>query len=242
MSSLLNKVLDFVGWEAVEEEEAQHENIEPAQPNIQSINSKKQNSKVVSLHTSSQFKVVIMRPENFEDAGDICEHLKSNKPVVINLENLDKDFAQRILDFLSGGVCALDGNVQKVSTGIFVIAPPNVDLMSEFKDELRNKATFPWARWLSMFIIGSVILYIVGIFKWLVIIWVISSWIPNLSENRFIMGLGQVIEPILTPIRNEISKLMNGKQTMIDFSVIVLFLLIYVVELLVSRIFSIGVY
>jgi cell division inhibitor SepF len=87
-----------------------------------------------------------MQPENFDDAQEICEHLKNKKPVVINLEDLDKEFGQRILDFLSGGVCSLDGSIQKVSNGIFVIAPNNVDIMSEFKNELTNKAIFPWAR------------------------------------------------------------------------------------------------
>lgn len=150
--SVLNKVLDFVGWE-VEDEEQEHEmsrnenSALQVQPNPQTVKSKTPQGKVVNIHTQQQFKVVIMKPENFEDAREVCEHLKNKKPVVINLLDLDKEFAQRILDFLSGGVCALEGIIQKVSQGIFVIAPSNVDVMGEFKDELRNKsALFPWVR------------------------------------------------------------------------------------------------
>ena len=53
--------------------------------------------------------------------------------------------ARRIVDFLSGAVYALDGNIQKVSNGIFLIAPYNVGIMGDFKDELRNKGIFPWS-------------------------------------------------------------------------------------------------
>jgi cell division inhibitor SepF len=152
--SVLNKVLDFVGWEVEEEEveqeqpmtrsDSSHLNV---QPNLQGSKAKGPSSKVVNIHTQQPFKVVIMKPENFEDAREVCEHLKNKKPVVVNLLELEKEFAQRILDFLSGGVCALEGVVQKVSQGIFVIAPNNVDVMGEFKDELRNKsALFPWVR------------------------------------------------------------------------------------------------
>jgi cell division inhibitor SepF len=87
-----------------------------------------------------------VQPENFEDARDVCEHLKSKKPTIINLEDIGKDVAQRIVDFLSGSVYALDGDIQKISAGIFIIAPSNVDIMGEFKDELKNRGIFPWAK------------------------------------------------------------------------------------------------
>lgn len=151
MAKLLNKMLNFVGWESEEEEntEEEQETIreEQHQP-TQFLHStlKKQQNKVVNIHSSSQLKVVIVQPENFEDARDICDHLKNKKPVIINLEEIDKESAQRIVDFLSGSVYALDGDIQKVSAGIFLIAPNNVDIMGEFKDELKNKGVFPWVK------------------------------------------------------------------------------------------------
>jgi cell division inhibitor SepF len=149
MAKILNKMLNFVGWESEEEEiteeqEALKEDI--IQPQFLQNNSKKQQNKVVNIHSANQFKVVIMQPEAFDDAQDICDHLKNKKPIVINLEGVEKEGAQRIIDFLSGSVYALDGNIQKVSAGIFLIAPNNVDIMGDFKDELRNKGAFPWIK------------------------------------------------------------------------------------------------
>lgn len=101
-------------------------------------------NKVVNIHATTQLKVVVMQPENFEDARDIADHLKTKKPVIINLEGLDSDVARRVVDFLSGAVYGLDGNIQKVAAGIFLIAPYNVSIMGDFKDELKNKGLFNW--------------------------------------------------------------------------------------------------
>lgn len=150
MAKMLNKMLNFVGWEAEEDEDMmeEHEDIKEQAQENQFIPSsqKKQQNKVVNIHSSSQFKVVIMQPETIDDAQDICDHLKNKKPVVVNLEDIDKEAAQRIVDFLSGSVYALDGSIQKVSAGIFVIAPNNVDIMGDFKEELRSKGVFPWIK------------------------------------------------------------------------------------------------
>lgn len=151
MAKLFNKVLNFVGWEAEEEEEEVVEEQEETkeeyqQPQFMQQGAKKYQNKVVNIHSASQFKVVIMQPETFEDAQDICDHLKNKKPIVVNLEEVEKETARRIVDFLSGSVYALDGNIQKVSNGIFLIAPHNVDVMGDFKEELRNKGVFPWAK------------------------------------------------------------------------------------------------
>ena len=155
MAKLLNKMLNFVGWETEEEEEMfeedeimKDEKEEVAQPQFLSHIGKKQpQAKVVNIHTANQFKVVIMQPEAYDDAQDVCEHLKSKKPIIVNLEDLEKETAQRIIDFLSGSVYALDGNIQKVSNGIFIVAPCNVDIMGDFQEEITtNKAVFPWMR------------------------------------------------------------------------------------------------
>ena len=97
---------------------------------------------MVNIHATTQLKVVVMQPENFEDAKGIAEHLKAKKPVIINLESLDSDIARRVVDFLSGAVFGLDGNIQKVASGIFLIAPYNVSIMGDFKSELQSKGLF----------------------------------------------------------------------------------------------------
>jgi cell division inhibitor SepF len=148
MSGFINKALDFLRWEVEEdrEEEVDMEKDETNKPEIITSNAKRTSGKVVNIHTNNQFKVIIIQPETIDDAQEICDHLKSKKAVVVNLEGLGKEEAQRIVDFLSGAVYALDGGIQKVSYGIFVIAPNNVDLMGEFKEELKSKGVFPWIK------------------------------------------------------------------------------------------------
>ncbi len=100
--------------------------------------------KIVNIHTTTQLKVVVVHPMAFEDSKEIADHLKTKKPIVVNLENIDRDVAKRIIDFLSGAVYSLDGNIQKISNGIFLIVPYNMGIMGDFKDELRNKVAFPF--------------------------------------------------------------------------------------------------
>lgn len=149
--SLVNKMLNLIGFET--EEDYEEELLNSGEfGNSTSFDADESETldggkrgKVVKIHTTAQLKLVVMQPETFEDARDIANHLKSKKPVVMNLESVDREVARRIVDFLSGAVYALDGNIQKVSNGIFLIAPYNVGIMGDFKDELRNKGIFPWS-------------------------------------------------------------------------------------------------
>ena len=100
--------------------------------------------KIVNIHTTTQLKVVVVQPVTFEDSKEIADHLKTKKPIVVNLESIDREVAKQIIDFLSGAVYALDGNIQRISNGIFLIVPYNMGIMGDFKDELRNKVVFPF--------------------------------------------------------------------------------------------------
>lgn len=151
--SIVNKMLNLIGFESADED-YEDELIENSTADTvhsaydddenETVETGGKRNKVVKIHTTAQLKLVVMQPESFEDARDIANHLKSKKPVVMNLESVERDVARRIVDFLSGAVYALDGNIQKVSNGIFLIAPYNVGIMGDFKDELRNKGIFPW--------------------------------------------------------------------------------------------------
>lgn len=99
-------------------------------------------SKVVNINTTAQLKVVVVQPLSYNDASEIAEHLKSKKPVVVNLEKLDKATASRIFDFLSGAVFALDGNMQKVSNGILLVVPNTMGIMGDFSDDLKTQGLF----------------------------------------------------------------------------------------------------
>lgn len=140
-----DKVLKWIGFSNEYDEEQEEFFEQPAQleDDDEPVIPTGKRGKVVNIHTTTQLKVVVMQLQNFDDAKDIADHLKNKKPVVINLEKLEKDVARRVVDFLSGVVYGVDGNIQKVASGIFLLAPYNVGIMGDFKDEL--KKGFPWS-------------------------------------------------------------------------------------------------
>lgn len=79
-------------------------------------------------------EVCVVKPTAFEDAREITETLLSNRTVVLNLEGLDVEIAQRIIDFASGSCFAMRGNLQKISHYIFIITPASVDVSGDFSD------------------------------------------------------------------------------------------------------------
>lgn len=143
MSTILSKVQEFFGMEP-DEELIEEEIPQPAPEPVGKTNFTPRKGKVVNIHTTTQLKVVVLTPESFDEAREIADNLKAKRPVVINLEGLEKDIARRIVDFLSGAVYSLDGNIQKISSGIFLVAPYNVGIMGDFRDELKNTGVFPW--------------------------------------------------------------------------------------------------
>ena len=102
-------------------------------------------SKVVSMPTPQQVRMVITQPTSFEQSEEICGFLKEKKSVIVNLEYVNKDVARRIVDFISGGVYALDAHIQKVSNSIFLIAPINYEITNEMaREEIKNKLSVSW--------------------------------------------------------------------------------------------------
>ena len=87
-------------------------------------------------------KVVLVKPERFENASEIADHLKEKRTVVINLESTNKDIARRLIDFLSGVAYAGDGKIKKVSANTYIITPYSVDIMGDLIDELENNGLY----------------------------------------------------------------------------------------------------
>ena len=102
--------------------------------------SKKNYGKVVHMKSiqggAGKMELRVIRPKTYEDSREICDTLSGAMPVVLNLEGLNADLAQRILDFTSGSVYAMNGNLQKVTNYIFVITPSNVDISGNFDEML----------------------------------------------------------------------------------------------------------
>lgn len=107
----------------------------------------KTNSKITPMRSikrqANGMEVCVIKPTSVEDSREITETLLGNRTVVLNLEGLDVEIAQRIIDFTSGSCFAINGNLQKVSNYIFIISPPNVDISGDFQDILDGAFNVP---------------------------------------------------------------------------------------------------
>lgn len=99
-------------------------------------------NKVVNINATTQLKVVLVKPERFENASEIADHLKEKRTVVINLESTNKDIARRLIDFLSGVAYAGEGKIKKVAANTYIITPYHVDIMGDLIDELENNGLY----------------------------------------------------------------------------------------------------
>ena len=98
--------------------------------------------KVVNIHATTQLKVVLVKPERFEAASEIADHLKEKRTVVVNLESTHKDIARRLIDFLSGVAYAGEGKIKKVAANTYLITPYSVDIQGDLIDELENNGLY----------------------------------------------------------------------------------------------------
>ena len=150
--ALMNKVFDLFGMDQAEQEDYEDEDVYDYE-NEDEVEDKKifgrRNNKVVNMPQSQSqaIKMVISQPTNFEQSDEICSFLKEKKSVIVNLEYVNKDVARRIVDFISGGVYALDGYIQKVSNSIFLVAPSNYEITNEMaREEMKNKLSVSWLK------------------------------------------------------------------------------------------------
>ena len=98
--------------------------------------------KVVNIHATTQLKVILVKPERFENASEIADHLKDKRTVVLNLESTNKDVARRLIDFLSGVAYAGEGKIKKVAANTYIITPYHVDIEGDLIDELENNGLY----------------------------------------------------------------------------------------------------
>ena len=152
--ALMNKVWDLFGMDSAEPDEYEEENVydyeeEEEEEDKKRFGRKNNNNKVVSMpqQQTNAIKMVISQPTTFEQSDEICSFLKEKKSVIVNLEYVNKEVARRIVDFISGGVYALDGHIQKVSNSIFLVAPSNYEITNEMaREEIKNKLSVSWLK------------------------------------------------------------------------------------------------
>jgi cell division inhibitor SepF len=101
-----------------------------------------QGNKVVHIPMTTQLQVVLVKPERFDNAPEIADHLRQKHTVVLNLESANKEIARRLVDFLSGVAYAQDGKIKRVANSTYIITPDNVDILGDLIDELENNGLY----------------------------------------------------------------------------------------------------
>ena len=102
----------------------------------------RRSNKVVNIHTTTQLQVVLVKPERFDNASEIADHLREKRTVVLNLESTDDKTTRRVLDFLAGVAYAQEGKIKKVAARTYIITPYNVDILGDLIDELENNGLY----------------------------------------------------------------------------------------------------
>ena len=150
--ALMEKVWGLFGMDSAEPEEYDEENTYDYEEEEENEEDKKffgRKNKVVQMpqQQTQSIKMVISQPTTFEQSDEICSFLKEKKSVIVNLEYVNKEVARRIVDFVSGGVYALDGYIQKVSNSIFLVAPSNYEITNEMaREEMKSKLSVSWLK------------------------------------------------------------------------------------------------
>lgn len=144
-AKLMDKMLGFMGFEEVPEEEDDEEklvgNLE------ESVTNTRKKGQVLSLHSQRQAKVMVVEPKVFDEVQAVADSLKNHRAVIINLEHVDAELARRVIDFTIGCTYSLNGSMQKVGSGIFLSVPSNMDIANEMKDQPQyDKNIFSWIK------------------------------------------------------------------------------------------------
>ena len=99
-------------------------------------------NKVVNINATTSLQVVLVKPERFDDASAVADHLNARRTVVLNLESTNREASRRLVDFLSGVAYANNGQIKRVANNTFIITPYNVDIVGDILDELESSGVF----------------------------------------------------------------------------------------------------
>jgi len=96
--------------------------------------------KVLSIAATTHLQVIVFKPQKYCEAAEIADHFKNKKTIVLNLENTNKDVANRLIDFLGGVAYAADGDLKRISNTTYMIVPFNVDISGDTIEELESSS------------------------------------------------------------------------------------------------------
>lgn len=142
---LVDKIKDLTGFGEIDyDDEYEEEYEETAEEKPVRRNSLMKKNKVIPIGAQeNQNRIVVLKPKCFNNSTEVADELKQRRPVIIDVGALDPDEARRVVDFIAGTVYGVDGNMQKVSGGIFLATPSHVDIMGEVLKD--GKGNFEWS-------------------------------------------------------------------------------------------------
>ncbi len=117
----------------MEEEETPDFGFAPVPASTTSVSTSGFSGQVLNMSGSNKQEVVLFRPGSFNDTSKAADDLRNRKAVIVNMENVDKAMARRVVDFLSGCVYALDGDVKKIAQSAYLFCPHNMDIVGDLE-------------------------------------------------------------------------------------------------------------
>ena len=137
MANVKQAIKRFFGWGVDDMEEEEHEEAEEITENpVQVVSPRPRrqpaSGNVISVRGKADIndlKLIVYKPINYEDAVNIIGYLRKKRQVIVNMEKLNRDVAQRILDVVFGAICAVDGKLYKVNGRIYVVSPAGGDVI-----------------------------------------------------------------------------------------------------------------
>lgn len=137
---VMNKFFNYFG---LQEEEEVIERVREEQPEPEYITDpRKTKGNVVGLPSAKHTKMVLSEPRSYDETQEIADHLRSRRPVVVNLQRVRQEQATRIVDFLSGTVYALNGSISKVGHNIFLCTPETVEIHGNITEIMEDDSDY----------------------------------------------------------------------------------------------------
>ncbi|MGI6541877.1 MAG: cell division protein SepF [Limnochordia bacterium] len=156
----LDRVLHFMGIQDEEELEddelaATEDDLEPSDSRFAQSEDESRQGRVINMPSKEsrrrsgaanpnitavpgggiRMRMVVVEPTSFDEVQSICDHLKERRPVIVSVEDLDKELSKRIIDFVSGTTYAIDGNIQRVGESIFIFTPSGVQVEADVRQQ-----------------------------------------------------------------------------------------------------------
>ncbi len=141
----VDAVKDFVGFGDIDYEDDMDMEYEEVEEREERAPIFSRRNKVVPLdNQASQPQIVVMKPKCFNNSTEAADQIKQRRPIILDVGGLDPEEARRVLDFIACTVYGLNGDIQKVSGGVFIATPSSYDISGEYVKE-KNGTGMDWS-------------------------------------------------------------------------------------------------